>query len=913
MARRVELVLAGISLALMAGSPAYAQKGDSGSIVGYVIDQTGSPIRGVKVTASAPTQIGGKKVVYTNDEGFFRFPILEPGTFQVRTEAPKLKTQVQENVKVGINAPAELNIVLEVASDRIEEVKVVEKAPLVSTTTANVKEVYDIDFVDSMPHDNRDVIYSQITNYSAGTIRGGRIRGGGGSQTLYEMDGFNMLRQYPTLKASAAYEIQTAAYGPDHANAPGGVVNLVTRSGSNKFELELNTTVDDNRLRFFQDSLDSRAGGHFYILNPTVSGPIIKDRLWYSANVEFLTQKTSRDGDAEGRLPEPLPELRNWFKGTVKLTWQVSSRNKLQSVTNFDEWWQFNRSGGLGYDHDSQSTGRSRKYFSGLIFESVLTDAVVFRSQAGIISLNNRFNPASCQKNPIDCDNFPGTVDIYPPGQNLNNATSHDANDVYSGQFINRLEIFSNSKALGEHDIQLKNNVIWQQEINRHSVPGDFIYETNRGVPSALTEYWADDPRFDSPRKGWFITTTTSVRNVASLQDAWKPTRHLTITPGVGFSTATANNSRGDTVLTQNALTPSIAAAWDATHDGRTVLRGSFNQYVDLDLNPVATHSLGSQVQRKCKYNDANGLYDKECVYSGGISGATIGRPCGPSGISETGEDCTTGLKIPKTWEYTLGAEREITEGLSLSFDFIYRLFANQYEKTETNRIWTPSGTLLDPGGGYRNGRQQTVSDLETPDNARRRYVGLTAALTRREGKMKVHAAYTWSRLDGTVLEGLNNRLGDIGPRDVFLDGPLADDHRHELKVNLSYMIARWLSTSVRYSYYSGLPYNRLFQNSVTGSFEDYRAVTGINPGTNLNDPGDDRPLRLPDFHSLNAQFVFNLQPLLGARVETFVDVLNILNQRTTKGVSENDNADFGVQRDREPPMRARFGARYRY
>jgi hypothetical protein len=909
----VALVLAGISLTLVAAVPAQAQKGDSGSIVGYVMDQTGSPIRGVKVIASAPTQIGGKKVTYTNDEGFFRFPILEPGTFQVRTEAPKLKTQVQENVKVGINAPAELNIVLEVASDKIEEVKVIEKAPLVSTTTANVKEVYDIDFVDSMPHDNRDVIFSQITNYSSGTIKGGRIRGGGGNQTLYEMDGFNMLRQYPTLKASAAYEIQTAAYGPEHAMAPGGVVNLVTRSGSNKFELELNTTIDDNRMRFFQDSIDPKTGGHFYIFNPTVSGPIVKDRLWYSVNAEFLTQKTGREGDVEGRLPNPLPELRNWYKGTIKLTWQVSSRNKLSSVSNWDDWWQFNRSAALGFDHDSQSTGRSIKYFTGLIWESVLSDAVVFRSQAGFISLNNRFAPTSCYDSPTDCDHQVATIETVPPGQTLNNATAHDANDVYSGQFINRLEVFANSKALGEHDIQLKNNTIWQQEINRHSVPGDRVFETTAGAKSAVTDYWSDDPRYESERKGWYITTTTSLRNVASLMDAWKPTRHLTLTPGVGFSTATANNSRGDTVLTQNALTPSIAIAWDATHDGRTVLRGSFNQYVDLDLNPVATHSLGGQVQRKCKWNEITSAYDKECVYSGGATGATIGQPCGPSGVSDTGEDCTTGLKIPKTWEYTLGAEREVTEGLSLSFDFIYRLFANQYEKRETNRIWSPSGTTLDPGGGYRNGRTQTISDLETPDNARRRYIGITGAVTRREGKMKIHAAYTWSRLDGTVLEGLNNRLGDIPPRDVFLDGPLGDDHRHEIKVNMSYQIARWVATSVRYSYYSGLPYNRLFQNVVTNGYEDYRARTGTNPGTNINDPSDDRPLRMPDFHSLNAQFVFNLQPILGIRLSPFVDFLNILNQRTTNSVSENDNADFGVQRGREPPLRMRFGARYVY
>ena len=69
------------------------------------------------------------------------------------------------------------------------------------------------------------------------------INAAGGNQTFYMMDGFNMLRQYPTLKASAAYEIQTAGYGADNVMAPGGLVNLVSRSGSNKFELELNAMV----------------------------------------------------------------------------------------------------------------------------------------------------------------------------------------------------------------------------------------------------------------------------------------------------------------------------------------------------------------------------------------------------------------------------------------------------------------------------------------------------------------------------------------------------------------------------------------------------------------------------------------------------------------------------------------------
>ncbi len=198
------------------------------------------PLKGIKLTVQSPTQIGGVKNAYSNAEGAFRFPQLVPGSFSDQGRgAPACAPWSRNRLQVGINAPAEVNIIMEVSVNKVEEVQVVERAPVVSTTTANVKEMFDVGMVDSMPHDNRDVIFQQVTNYTAGAIKGGRIRGGGGGQTIYMMDGFNMLKQYPTVKASAAYEIQTAAYGAENATAPGGVVNLVSRSGSNKFEMEL--------------------------------------------------------------------------------------------------------------------------------------------------------------------------------------------------------------------------------------------------------------------------------------------------------------------------------------------------------------------------------------------------------------------------------------------------------------------------------------------------------------------------------------------------------------------------------------------------------------------------------------------------------------------------------------------------
>ena len=308
---------------------AFAQGGDSGAITGYVFDQAGNPLRGVKITATSPTQIGGRKTAYTNPEGGFRFGALVPGTFKVKAEAPKLQTVVQDNVKVGLNAAQELNLIMEVASTKVEEVKVVEKAPLVSTSTPNVKEVFDVDFVANMPHDNRDVIFQQITNYAAGAIRGGRVRGGAANQTIFMMDGFNMLRQYPTMKSAAAYEIQTAAYGAENATAPGGVVNLATKSGSNKFEFELNATADHSALTFFRKDFDRNAPQLLLRRQPHRLGPHHQGQALVLGQ-RRVPDPHHRPRSGSQRLPaRPLSELRYWHKGTVKLTWQMTARNKL--------------------------------------------------------------------------------------------------------------------------------------------------------------------------------------------------------------------------------------------------------------------------------------------------------------------------------------------------------------------------------------------------------------------------------------------------------------------------------------------------------------------------------------------------------------------------------------------------------
>jgi hypothetical protein len=904
-------VLAGSAALVWAPALVHAQSGQNGSIVGYVFDEGGMPLKGIKITATSPTQIGGAKIAYSTDEGSFRLPALQPGDFEVRASAPKLETVILKGVKVGISAASEVNVIMKVQT-ATEEIAVVEKAPLVQTTKSNITEVFDLEMVENLPHGSRDNIHNQVVNDVAGGMNG-RIRGGSGRQTIFSQDGFEMRGQFPTLKSSAAYEINTGGFGVDNPMAAGGTINLVTKSGSNKFEFEFNAVADSNRMQFFRDEADSPAPTYNYYLNPMFSGPIIKDKLWYHFNTESHILQTARNPDQEGYFPTPETYRKFIQKGTLKLTWQVSSRNKLQSLTNFDSPHEWNQRGDIGVSPDAQRIRHGFRFMQGLIWESLLSDSTVLRSQvAFMIPISEHIYPALCASRPSDCDHIPAVRNTYPRTQDFGNDREHRRNFTVSAQFQNRLDWFASSKSLGEHSISLRDNFYAEQDSRKFSRPGDLYYEFNGTVPDALTTYFSNDPRVEPARYGWTIQSATIARHIATVNDAWRPTRYLTITPALSHVWASGSNSSGSAVVGAQAFAPAVSLAWDATHDGRTALRASYNNYVDINIFDLSRHTLGGQVQQRCRWDAERQDYTRDCEYSGGTRN-TIGLPCGPLGVDANGRPCRENLKIPRVYEYTAGGEREVSQGIAMALDFVYKDFKNQYETRETNRIWNNSGSTLVNTGGYRNGRRETINDLGTPDGASRNYKGVTLSLNKREGRMKTKASYTLARLEGNVFDGIDNAWGDIAPQDVFLWGPLSDDHRHEIKLSSTFQVTPYLSTGFRYRYFSGTPYNRFYRNEVTNSFELYRARVGVNPGNNINDPNDDRELRLPDLQDFNAQVRLNLKPLIGQALDFYVDILNVLALRTTTGYGEEDGRDFGVVRNRQGPFRIRLGLNYRY
>jgi hypothetical protein len=924
---RVVSVVIGVLLVFPA---AIASAQVVGTIVGSVYDQTGQPLSGVKISATSPTQIGGAKVTYTDKDGEFRVAALQPGVFTVTASAPKMTTFEQRGVNVGVSAPAQVTIVLEVQTE-VEQIKIVEKAPVVNTRNATVKETFDEDFLDKLPLNSRDSYEGILENNTPGVAYGdtGRSRGGDSKANVFMMDGFRINshnvqgvgNQLATLKTVAAMEVQTAGYGAEYATAPGAVMNLVTKSGSNRYEFDFSGYHENNKLQLKER--DENPNTSFSTkLNINFSGPIIRDRLWFFSTVELGQRLAYRDSDPLGLRPQLPPNSQIDLRGTVKLTWQVTPRNKLQTIQKVDYNDRKHTQGDYGAAVEADLLTKDQNSLHTLRWESLVTDNLLFRPGVAYNRFQRHWVPESCRISWDDC------LDIQPyvqEGQpfsyfNYNNYTEARQLSGQSYEALADVDWFVKSKVLGDHDVRLTGRYFRETfEELRYTPSGSIIYWRGT-VPDRRVWWYSNDPRVDAqPRIGWNIQSAQSIQAEVALQDSFRPTRYTTFTPGVAFVNAGALDRNGNRVLDFTNILPSISAAWDATHDGRTSLRGSFSQRTQLSNADMGRFALGSRVNQTCRWNATSGDFT-DCGTYGGDTAAnkSFGSPCGPDGLDENGVSCRRKVKAPQVREYTLGAEREIVQGVALGADFIYRHYYNLLEAQETNRVWNESGTALDAVAPFKDGRNTTYTNLDNVPGAKREYRGVTLNVRKREGAFRAQFAYTLAWLKGNVLDSNvgfqpGSAFGENPGRDAMLYGYLPDDARHSIRSSFAYQWNAWFSSGLTWSYTSGRPYSRKFRNDVDGGFNDYRSRVGEDPGANINDPGDDRAIRRPDITEVNVQLRTNLKPLTGWDSELYLDVLNVLAQRTPTRFRENDGPTWGTWDQRTNPFRVRLGFAFKY
>ena len=964
MMRRTTLI--SVATVLLLSLPAAAQQ-RGGRIEGTIYDDEGMPLSGARVTVNSPTQIGGARSAVTGGSGAFRFLGLIPGKFSVKVYKKGFLGVGRSGVRVHAGKTLTLDILLDRAPDapppRVEKPKPDEPgapAPVVKVTPTGVKttkargETYIItaarpvvdvtrattgenlsdEYIEAVPMSTRS--YQGVASMTSGVSRAGNpsVTGGSYFNNTYTVDGMDttdpVTHTFGTnfnFDAMSDVNIMTAGKGPEYSDTPGGMINMVTKSGSNKFQLDSSIYYQDDALTIKELDEEGRTFQDFSF-NLNVGGPIVRDRLWYYASFELNKRTSTLAPDPNQVLPNH--PSRQWLDGKIftKLTWQAHTNHKLV-------WWgQFapasidNSLQALTVEPDAEKHQDQYAVLSTVAWEWLAGKKTFVKSQVGFAWTGLRIYPQS------GVSDVPGISDVGTgvSRQNYSVITNDDRFRVTIKSDITRFF----DDAFGDHELKAGFRYQHMANPSDETHTGNVFYTDQFGKPYRRTQYFLtfDDNTSCDPShanynakqcaQGTLETSVAGNKLILFAQDTWKvpgTKKRLRLIPGVAMHFGNNENPDSETVTSFITATGHLNFALDMFGDGKTVLRGGYNQYVDMGFLSLARFIGRDQITYSCNWDDTAQSYSASCRQGGQTR--TVGLPQGPQ-YDEEGKPINKYnpdfLTIPRVHEATFGAEREWFTGFSTGVDFQYRLFQNQWEDVETNVIWNEAG---DSTTGFKNGKSEYVWDLETPEEAWRRYIGVSFFARRFVGNWQLMASYTWSRFEGTVSEGYATTFLDR-PRQVpFFEGYLPDDRRHVVKISGWWRWRKVLSIGGTMWLGTGTPYDKLFFNSYFGDYNDRRAPRGMDP-RDLSTPDDDEELRTPTRMALDLRISYKLADLTELifaerlNLELTSEIFNAFNLRTATAYEQRNlkpgaSTQWGDILNKQSPFRVRFGIRYRY
>ena len=233
--------------------PAHAQS--AGTIYGTVFDSSGALVPAATVTA-INVDTNQQRTVTADAVGQFVFPGLPVGGYNVRIEKAGFAPFVQQNITLQVNMNVQVNGTLQVRTSA-EQVTVSATASLVQANSSALVQVVDERRVVDLPLNGRNVLQLMTLNagVSAEGADGGTnqiqnlgtavvvsINGSRGNGTNYLLDNgdnndsyTNVALPFPNPDAVQEFSIQTSTFDAQYGRGIGGVVNVVTKSGTNQF------------------------------------------------------------------------------------------------------------------------------------------------------------------------------------------------------------------------------------------------------------------------------------------------------------------------------------------------------------------------------------------------------------------------------------------------------------------------------------------------------------------------------------------------------------------------------------------------------------------------------------------------------------------------------------------------------
>jgi hypothetical protein len=315
---RLVLVLMILPVVLFWALPIAAQY-TTASLSGTVVDPSGAAVPGAKVTVqNAGT--GFTRITASGNDGDYLFPVLPVGQYTLTVVKSGFQTYAQKGIILTVNRAATQLVTLKLGT-QTQEVTVNGNASLVTTTSAAVGQLVNQKDTVDLPLNGRateTLVFlvpgaNNVTNnYCGAGCEGGvypteqyaDVNGGGPNGVNYQLDGadnndtyMNTNLPFPDPDAVQEFNVQTGNMSAEYGNAESGVVNIVTKSGTNQFHGDafdfVRNYIFDSR-NFFAPTRDTLKQNQF---GGTLGGPIKKDKLFFFGSYQGTRTRTAPNGE----------------------------------------------------------------------------------------------------------------------------------------------------------------------------------------------------------------------------------------------------------------------------------------------------------------------------------------------------------------------------------------------------------------------------------------------------------------------------------------------------------------------------------------------------------------------------------------------------------------------------------------
>jgi hypothetical protein len=942
----------------------------TGTISGRIVDSQGLAVPGVTVTAAGPQ---GSRSAVSDADGRYTIPFATPGSYDVRAELQGFKTAQQKAISVSLGQTVNVNLTMQVGGVT-ETVEVTASSPVIDTASTTTGAVINSEELSRLPVGRRisDTLYlapGVSTSGSAGQANPS-ISGASGLENQYVIDGVNVTNQgygalgsysivFGSLGNAIPYDfmqevqVKTGGYEAEFGQATGGVVNVVTKSGSNLLKGSAfgYTRPSGTEGTWTQvtspNGTINTAGTQQSDTGIEAGFPVVKDKVFffgaYDHSWDRRTFLVPPGFPLLTQYPDGLDRTRHTNSYSAKATYQMTPTNRFDASFFGDP-----SKGDNGPQRTSALLGTTTSSFSSLSYgghnqtvrysgvpsSSFLIEAYWARALNDITELPS-VNTWRVTDRTVVPNVISGGIGFYEQG-------NHSLNNQYVAKFTNVFK--GNSLRYGvEYDDVTYSNLsqrtgpTFTAPDGRTTATGaqiDILPDVNFGKIYRVTR-----ANFNAGR------TTLQKYTSFFVQDTWTAGR-LTVNPGIRYEQEKLTGSLIKDFTLKNNWAPRLGATFDPNGDGKSKVYGNFGIFYSRVPNDLAARALSADDSTsRADYFDAN--------LTQPIPNGTVTQQPGANPITNhyllagVGADTIDpAAKLSYVREFVLGYEREVMPNTTAGVRWINRriprvledvancpVAAYEYSDASASACGSVEYILTNPTSATPINPDLLVAVPGVFDNVKfddpvHKYDAIEFTLTRRPtNNWSAMASYRYSKLRGNFEGFYRDDNGQSDPSISSLydfptndptyvpfygggptsgniqylgqTGTLPLDRPHQVKLFGSYDL-KGVNLGLGFNLSSGKPLTELAPNPyysnggeipVTARGQGFQTVDGFKT-------------RTPFQSQVDLQAAYNIKVGGTRRVALVANIFNLFNQQTvldydnfsqiTYGAGPNPN--FGLQ-----------------